>query len=677
MAKKKWYAIVDDRQAGPFAPGEFRELASQGTITPDSKVRRDDMQKFVRASRVKGLFPEPVEGQRSAVRSQETVPNTDHSSYLQECLTSAFKSEQHDDRSFTTIPLAQQLLDAVDRDASEALDLAEQLRSELPDFFFSYAWLSNIHRDAGRSDAAKSALADGIRQSRTKAFLVHKMAELEFEAGAFLEAIRWWSKSVVAQTRLDVYADHNAFLYLGHVADVLALTESSQYLIEQSDRIESGRLRLSPQAIGRLNDCIQRLELRVRDDVCEVLRRLSDPSCLEDATVRSPGDVNGISTADLASGIASEEPESVRPNSAPTARMKPAHAPDESETPASLSSEGTQTAVSDVRTVKCPHCEKRLTAKEQYLNKRAKCPGCGGVATIVATSEDVAAQPVQHDVSHEPATEPDPKEKNSEQEECARSLFEDYFLEHEIVTARQFLIIECCVTVVLTVGGSILAGIIMTGSTSYKVIAALLVFIGSWVANAGVLAIVWCFATFTMAKQRKREIDFESRDELTAPAIHMKPAHTPDELETSTSLSSEGTQIAVFVVRTRSQSSPFLFEMATRLAVDKLFWLEAHCPDSARPALRGSVVGSTAVNELWMGVLYEQNRSSGALIEWLRDDFLPTYNFCDAPYDRRLMIEDQPVDDFQQQLTKVWSEKSFSSSSSASATGISTNAGDV
>jgi hypothetical protein len=50
------FAQTDDGMLGPMTTAELREAVGRGQVTPETKVRRGDMQKWVRAQNVKGLF---------------------------------------------------------------------------------------------------------------------------------------------------------------------------------------------------------------------------------------------------------------------------------------------------------------------------------------------------------------------------------------------------------------------------------------------------------------------------------------------------------------------------------------------------------------------------------------------------------------------------------------------
>lgn len=53
----RWYYRTPAQEFGPYDPAEFRALVAQGTVTPATEIRREDMTAWVPASSVKGLLP--------------------------------------------------------------------------------------------------------------------------------------------------------------------------------------------------------------------------------------------------------------------------------------------------------------------------------------------------------------------------------------------------------------------------------------------------------------------------------------------------------------------------------------------------------------------------------------------------------------------------------------------
>jgi hypothetical protein len=57
----EWYLLLEGVERGAFTASKLKELAREGTITPDTTVKKGAEGNWVRASRVKGLFEEVVQ----------------------------------------------------------------------------------------------------------------------------------------------------------------------------------------------------------------------------------------------------------------------------------------------------------------------------------------------------------------------------------------------------------------------------------------------------------------------------------------------------------------------------------------------------------------------------------------------------------------------------------------
>src|SRR5436190_13729112 len=74
MSRTKWYVDHAGQVSGPVSVSELRHLAASGQLLPTDRVRKEDMNRWVKARAVKGLFapaaaeattapaPEPAEG---------------------------------------------------------------------------------------------------------------------------------------------------------------------------------------------------------------------------------------------------------------------------------------------------------------------------------------------------------------------------------------------------------------------------------------------------------------------------------------------------------------------------------------------------------------------------------------------------------------------------------------
>ena len=55
----QWFYRAGTQEVGPVSSAQIRALVSDGTITPETALRKDDSN-WMKASRIKGLFGETV-----------------------------------------------------------------------------------------------------------------------------------------------------------------------------------------------------------------------------------------------------------------------------------------------------------------------------------------------------------------------------------------------------------------------------------------------------------------------------------------------------------------------------------------------------------------------------------------------------------------------------------------
>ncbi|HEX6986331.1 MAG TPA: DUF4339 domain-containing protein [Planctomycetaceae bacterium] len=67
---QQWYAQLDGRTVGPFPAKKLRDLASAGTLTPETPIRTDDGA-WMRAARIKGLFEGVQAAAGSGIRTAQ------------------------------------------------------------------------------------------------------------------------------------------------------------------------------------------------------------------------------------------------------------------------------------------------------------------------------------------------------------------------------------------------------------------------------------------------------------------------------------------------------------------------------------------------------------------------------------------------------------------------------
>jgi len=62
MAKSRWFYDHDGLVGGPISVTQLRQLAASGQLLPTDKVRKNDMDRWVKAQAVKGLFAAEADG---------------------------------------------------------------------------------------------------------------------------------------------------------------------------------------------------------------------------------------------------------------------------------------------------------------------------------------------------------------------------------------------------------------------------------------------------------------------------------------------------------------------------------------------------------------------------------------------------------------------------------------
>ncbi|HOL52247.1 MAG TPA: GYF domain-containing protein [Bacillota bacterium] len=74
---REWRCRIDGRKYGPFTTSQLRQMAQSGIIKPTDEVFRDGATDWVRADRVKGLFPAPASANRSDPGGNQTGESVD------------------------------------------------------------------------------------------------------------------------------------------------------------------------------------------------------------------------------------------------------------------------------------------------------------------------------------------------------------------------------------------------------------------------------------------------------------------------------------------------------------------------------------------------------------------------------------------------------------------------
>jgi len=71
--KPKWYVQIGDHVYGPHTAAKLKEGAASGRLDRDTLVRRGETGEWVRAARIRGLFPDDHKRVRSADEDRSTA----------------------------------------------------------------------------------------------------------------------------------------------------------------------------------------------------------------------------------------------------------------------------------------------------------------------------------------------------------------------------------------------------------------------------------------------------------------------------------------------------------------------------------------------------------------------------------------------------------------------------
>jgi HEAT repeat protein len=168
--------------------------------------------------------------------------------YIDDCFTIDFE-EMVEDRDWFKISEAKAIPDASNAGLiDDALHLAEELRKQQPDFYFSYYWLGVLFRKQKRPIDGRKILLEGLNLCRSKQSLCTALGDLEWEQHNLSEAVKWWIKSVAVQVGAQYVTDYGAFLHLSYVAEGLGIGVACLELRDWVDRVRSGQIRLNGQA---------------------------------------------------------------------------------------------------------------------------------------------------------------------------------------------------------------------------------------------------------------------------------------------------------------------------------------------------------------------------------------------------------------------------------------------
>lgn len=69
-----WFVVVGDQEKGPFTSAQLKQLAAEGKLNPQHRLRREDLENVVNAAQVRGLFGSPVAPSSTPQQPPQSTP---------------------------------------------------------------------------------------------------------------------------------------------------------------------------------------------------------------------------------------------------------------------------------------------------------------------------------------------------------------------------------------------------------------------------------------------------------------------------------------------------------------------------------------------------------------------------------------------------------------------------
>ncbi|MBN1428756.1 MAG: hypothetical protein JXB07_10245 [Anaerolineae bacterium] len=173
--------------------------------------------------------------------------------FIKMCTSLPFE-EVKDERDEGSVP---ELLHVAElRDAGstqDAIEYANSLMKMYPDndlipFMVAYIY----YQKQFPREAMQTAVA-AIRKCPRKYRLYSVAGLAEFDQDHIPEAIVWWCRSVIAQCTILDFQEHDPFLYLAHMAEVLGSKREATAFFTMTDSIDPKRPRLDLEEVERLS----------------------------------------------------------------------------------------------------------------------------------------------------------------------------------------------------------------------------------------------------------------------------------------------------------------------------------------------------------------------------------------------------------------------------------------
>ncbi|MBN1121380.1 MAG: hypothetical protein JXJ17_09880 [Anaerolineae bacterium] len=173
------------------------------------------------------------------------------------CISLPFE-EIKDNRDERSIPELVHIAELRDTgNVMDAIEYAKSLMKMYPDNDLIPFMIAYIYYQRKFADEALEVAVEAIPKCPRKYRLYSVAGLAEFDRGRIPESLVWWSRSTIAQCKITDFQEHDPFLYLAHVAEILDAQKAAQALFTMSDAIEPGKLRLDEPSLEKLSKISQ------------------------------------------------------------------------------------------------------------------------------------------------------------------------------------------------------------------------------------------------------------------------------------------------------------------------------------------------------------------------------------------------------------------------------------
>jgi hypothetical protein len=173
------------------------------------------------------------------------------------CINLPFEEikDNRDERSIPELVHIAELRDS--GNVMDAIEYAKSLMKMYPDNDLIPFMVAYIYYQRKFSDEALEIAVEAIPRCPRKYRLYSVAGLAEFDRERIPESLVWWSRSAIAQCSVTDFQEHDPFLYLAHIAEILNIQKAAQALFTMSDAIEPGHMRLDEPSLEKLGKVSQ------------------------------------------------------------------------------------------------------------------------------------------------------------------------------------------------------------------------------------------------------------------------------------------------------------------------------------------------------------------------------------------------------------------------------------